>query len=174
MGTLKCKIVYVICICFVISKNLAGQNAARLKKNIVHIEAATKGPFYTINYERIFSFREKVLWSYRVGGFVGNNGIAVPIGINAIIGKQKHHAEISFVAIPYIDHYRSLWNGKNSADKQLYLSPTAGYRYQKAGGRLYFKISAGPVLFLDPPSDDFWEMQPEFYFIGACSLGVSF
>jgi len=160
--------------CFFFGINLIAQEADELNKNIVYIEGATKGTFYSLNYEHIFRVREKLAWSYRVGGFVGKDGIALPLGINAITGKHEHHAEISFVATPYIDHYHSLWNGKNSADKYLYLSPALGYRYQKPAGKLYCKISAGPLLFLDPPSDDFWKMNPKWFVAGYLSAGISF
>ena len=168
------KLSLLLCGCFFFNNPLFAQNSIELNRNIVYVEGATKGAVYSINYERIFKFKEKLAWSYRIGGFVGKDAIALPLGINAITGKNIHHAEVSLVVIPYIDHYHSLWNGKNSADKYLYITTTLGYRYQKPGGMLYFKVAGGPVLFLDPPSDDFLKMEPKFYAFGSGSLGFSF
>jgi hypothetical protein len=168
------KLCFLLYGCIFFTNYLIAQSSTELNRNIVYVEGATKGAVYSINYERSFKFGEKLAWSYRIGGFVGKDAIALPLGINAIAGKNIHHAEVSLVAIPYVDHYHSLWNGKNSADKYLYVTTTIGYRYQKPGGRLYFKVAGGPLLFLDPPSADFWKMESKFYAFGSGCLGFCF
>jgi hypothetical protein len=49
-----------------------------------------------------------------------------------------------------------------------------GYRYQKPDGKLFFRVSLGPLLFLDLPSDYFWRMDPKLYDAGFIALGFIF
>jgi hypothetical protein len=153
---------------------LASQTTKRTGKNAVYVEFATKGAFYSVNFDHIFHNGKKAMWSYRAGGFIGKDGIALPLGINLFTGKKEHHAEFTLVLTPYIDHYHYLFKKGNYSDKYLYIVSTAGYRYQKQGSLLFFKISAGPLLFLDPPSDYFWRMDPKLYLAGYSSIGINF
>jgi hypothetical protein len=98
----------------------------------------------------------------------------LPLGINLFTGQYQHHAEFCLLLTPYLDYYHSILTKKDSSDKYLYISSTIGYRYQKPEKPLYFKVSAGPLLFLDPPSVHFWNMQPKLYAAAYLALGISF
>jgi hypothetical protein len=161
---------------FVYYKSAVGQVFEKnsFRKQTIYIEAASKGAFYSINYDRLFHKREKSSLSYRVGAFIEKDGIAFPMGLSLFTGKQQHHADFSLVLTPYIDHYHSFLAKEDLSDKYLYIASTAGYRYQKVQGGLFFKIAIGPLLFLDPPSDHFWNMDPKLYGVCYGGAGITF
>ena len=164
--------IFIIAFC----KPVIGQvtDKSSFKKQTVYIEVASKGACYTINYDRVFHKGEKSSLSYKVGAFIGKDGIAFPIGFNLFTGKQQHHADFSLVLTPYIDHYHSFLAKEDLSDKYLYIASTVGYRYQKTKGGVFFKIAAGPLLFLDPPSDHFWNMDPKLYGVCYAGAGITF
>ncbi|HTF31511.1 MAG TPA: hypothetical protein VK625_21790, partial [Flavitalea sp.] len=50
---------------FLYCQSLSGQNGnTDIKKHTVYIDVSTRGPVYTINYDRIFLKREKLSFSY--------------------------------------------------------------------------------------------------------------
>ena len=150
-----------------------GQESAR---NAVYAELASRGPGYSINYDRIFRQGNKLNYSFSAGFSITKNSVAFPVGIHVITGADKHHAEFGVTFIPYIDHKHSLVgnNSKSDADKYLFINPSAGYRYQATNTGLFFKAAIGPSVFLDPPSDDFWNMDPKLYAFGSIAVGISF
>jgi len=144
-------------------------------KNAVYVEGATRGPVYSINYDRIFRQGEKLAYSFRAGFSIYNNTVAFPVGVNFITGLNEHHAEFSFNVIPYIDYDVHLVGSNNTeSDKYIYVNPSIGYRYQKKEGGVFLKAAVGPSVFLDPPSNDFWNMDPKLYAFGSIGLGISF
>lgn len=42
------------------------------------------------------------------------------------------------------------------------------------GRRLFLRAVVTPILFLDPPSDDFWNLDPAIYAGGNISIGYTF
>ncbi len=52
--------------------------------------------------------------------------------------------------------------------------PGAGYRYQQPGGSFFAKLVVGPIIYLDPPSNDFWNMDPVLYAGVTAGVGFSF
>ncbi len=60
------------------------------------------------------------------------------------------------------------------ADKYIYLVPAFGYRFQKSSGGFFFKALASPTVILDPPSGNFWHMDPQLSFTLSLCLGLSF
>jgi len=148
-----------------------GQNISR---NTVYTDFASKGAYYSLNFDRIFSTGEKFTKTYRIGFTVLKNAVAMPLGINFLTGHNTSHAEFSLTAVPYIETYTDLFSGKNQSDKKLYIIPGAGYRYQKPEGGFFFKVIAGPVIYLDPPSDDFWKMEGKIYPGITAGAGFSF
>jgi hypothetical protein len=143
-------------------------------KNTIYADFASKGVIYSINYDRIFLQRQKLAWSYRVGFSILEDAVAFPVSINAFTGKNASHAEFSLTLMPYIDHYKSFLGQNDQSDKYLYIMPSVGYRFQKPKGKFFFKAAILPSVFLDPPSSDFWDMDPRFYLIGNIGLGISF
>lgn len=143
-------------------------------KNTFYLELASKGSFYSVNFDHIFLRGDNLSYSYRIGFSIEKNGISFPAGINIITGKRSHHAEFGLTIIPYIDRYRTLLSGDNLSDKYLYVIPAAGYRFQRQNGGLFLKAGVSPLIFLDPPSDDFWKMNPQLFFYGNAGVGFSF
>ena len=143
-------------------------------RNTLYADFASKGATYSINYDRIFSVGEKLSKSYRIGFSVLKNAVAVPLGINFFTGHNDSHVEFSLTVVPYIETYKDLFSGNNLSDKKLFIIPGAGYRYQKPGGGFFFKAIVAPVIYLDPPSDNFWKMDGKVYAGITAGAGYSF
>lgn len=159
---------------FTTAKNFAQSSKRFSAKSTAYIEGATQGPLITLNHDHIFREGKIFTKSYRIGFTVYKDVMAFPIGINFITGKNQHHAELSLTAIPYVENASKLFNSGNLSDKKLYIIPGAGYRYQKPTGGFFFKAIAAPVLLLDPPSDNFWKMEPKFFVGVSVAAGYSF
>lgn len=165
----------VLLIILVQTAGYSQQKAANAPdRNTFFVELASKGAFYSVNYDRIFRIGDKVNYSYRLGFSVEKNSIAVPLGMNFITGKQSHHAEFGLTLIPYIDKYKTFLSGDNVSDKYLYVIPSAGYRFQPVSGGVFFRATVGPLILLDPPSDNFWKMDPKFFGYGSIGMGITF
>jgi len=145
-----------------------------VSKNTLYADFASKDVYYSINYDRVFHSGEKLNWSYRIGASILKDAFAVPLGIQAFTAGNKSHAEFSLTLIPYVDHSSSFLNTKDKSDKYIYVEPGIGYRYQEKKGGLFFKAVFTPIIFLDPPSDDFWNMDPKFYAGGNVGIGFTF
>lgn len=143
-------------------------------KNSIYADFASKGAFYSINYDRIFYQGNKLTFSYRLGFSVLEDAIAIPVGVNLYTGKGNSHLEYSLTLIPYVDHYKSFLSSNDLSDKYLYVVPGIGYRYQRPQGGFFFKVVLSPTVFLDPPSSNFWKMDPKFYITANIGLGYSF
>jgi hypothetical protein len=143
-------------------------------KNTFYLELASKGSIYSVNFDHIFRRGDKLSYSYRIGFSIEKNGISFPVGINMITGKKSHHAEFGLTLIPYIEQYKTFLSGNNVSDKYLYIIPSVGYRFQPHNGGFFLKAGVSPLIFLDPPSDNFWKMDPRLFFYGNAGVGFSF
>ena len=144
-------------------------------KNAVYIELASRGPVYSINYDRIIRQRNSLAYSFSAGVSIEKNAFSFPLGIHFIKGIKDHHAEFGLTVIPYVQYTDQLAGSyKGSTDKYLYINPGIGYRYQKSNTGIFLKATIGPSIFLDPPSDDFWNMDPKLYGFGSLGVGISF
>jgi hypothetical protein len=141
-------------------------------RHTIFADASTTGPVYTVNYDHIFYSGELVSYSYRIGFHWLHDEVGIPLGISLITGQQDHHAEFSLTLTPYIDRANYLFREGNISDKYLYITPGIGYRYQKPTGGLFLKALVAPLVLLDPPSDDFWNMDPKVY--GLISIGAGY
>lgn len=174
------KLIHTICIgCQALIFFISTAHCQSTKNNItarntIYADFASKGAYYSINYDRVFSQGEKFTKSYRVGFSVFNNVIAFPLGINFFTGHNTSHAEFSLTAVPYIEAYQSFLKSNDQSDKKIYIIPGAGYRYQKPGGGFFFKVVASPTIYLDPPSDYFWKMDGKVYAAVNIGAGISF
>ncbi len=157
--------------CPVFSK---GQTQEKFVRNTFYLEGASRGALYSINYDRVFHKGAKISTSYRAGLSVLKDAIAAPIGINFFTGQNASHLELGLTLVPYIEKYNYLFSGKNESDKQLYIIPAIGYRYQKATRGFFFKANVSPMVFLDPASDDFWRMDGKLYPGITAGAGYSF
>ncbi len=164
----------LVIVLFTLFKTASSQPKTYLNRHTAYAGFTSMGAFYSLNYDRIFSQRKKLFNSYNIGLSVTKNYIALPIGINFFTGKNSHHAEFSFTAVPYIEAYQNVFSGNNLSDKKIYLIPAVGYRYQKPQGGIFFKVNVAPIIYLDPPSDNFWKMNGKIY-LGMCGgLGYTF
>jgi hypothetical protein len=143
-------------------------------RHTIYVDGTSKGAYYSVNYDRIFSRGEKFIKSYRAGFSIMSHVIAFPFGIQFFTGHQQDHFEFGVTVVPYIENFEKLFSPGNLSDKKIYLIPGAGYRYQKPDGGFFFKIIAGPVIYLDPPSDNFWKMDGKVYAGGSIGAGISF
>jgi len=171
---IKC---FIILLFFTISPiiraNSFQNDTSLLKKNTVYLDFSSKGAYYSINYDRVF-FQKKVNLSYWLGFTILAEAVAMQIGTNLFFGKQNSHAEVSLTVMPYIDKYQSMWTDNDLSDKYIYIIPGFGYRYQKPTGGIFFKASVSPMVVLDPPSDDFWKMDPKLFFAANLGIGLNF
>ncbi len=149
------------------------QNVA-IARNTVYAEGTTHGAYYSINYDRIFRLGANFTNTYRIGFSLLNNAVALPVGLNFLKGDGFHHFEFGLTVVPYVENYQKLFQTGNLSDKKIYLIPGAGYRYQPPGGGLFFKAIVAPVIYLDPPSDNFWKMDGKVYAGGSVGAGISF
>lgn len=143
-------------------------------RNTVYADFASKGAVYSINYDRVFSQGKKINISFRAGVSVLNDVIAFPLGIQFFTGQDASHIELSLTVEPYIEKYQDIFDGNSVSDTKAYIMPGVGYRYQKPGGGFFAKIVVGPIIYLDPPSNDFWNMDPVVYAGITAGAGYSF
>ena len=156
---------------FVGTMKTSGQ---QMNKHTVYADVNTSGPVYTINYDRIFHQGEKVAYTYHIGFHWIHDEIGIPFGISLLTGKENHHAEFSLSFMPYVDRADYLFTEGNISDKYLYITPGVGYRFQKPGGGLFLKTLVAPLISLDPPSDDFWNMDSDIHPLLSVAIGYTF
>ena len=121
--------VFLTCILVLCSATLPafGQRNAR---NAIYLEAASQGPVYSLNYDRIVREGEKLAYSLRAGFSVEKNALSFPVGFNFITGKHDHHGEFGLTIIPYFHYYEDhpTANYTDKADK--YILCKSGSRIQ--------------------------------------------
>jgi hypothetical protein len=143
-------------------------------RNTLYADFATRGAYYSVNYDRIFKEGQRFTKSYRAGFSVTAKTIALPLGINFFTGHHVSHMEYSLTLVPYIDKYKSFLSANDLSDKKMLIIPGIGYRYQQPEGGFFFKAVAAPAIHLDPPSDNFWKMDGKLYPVLTVGAGYSF
>ncbi len=175
MGISVKTIVVSICLLFLLNAVYSQNNdSIDVAKNTFYLDLASKGAYYSLNYDRIFHRGDKLNYSYRIGFSIFNEIVALPFGINLLTGKENHHIEFSITFMPYIEEFKSFLSKNDLSDKYLYILTGIGYRYQKPEGGFYLKTAFLPMLILDPASSDFWKMDPEFKVGLSIGAGRSF
>ena len=174
-GAVFCSCTILFTAVFLLACSLVYAQQGTGKRNAVYVELSTRGPVYAVNYDRVFRQGDKLDYSFSAGFSIVRNAVAFPVGIHLITGDGDHHAGFSLTLIPYIDYNHQLVGGnKDQSDKYLYINPGLSYRYQPKTTSLFLKATIGPSVFLDPPSDDFWNMDPKLYAFGSLGVGISF
>jgi hypothetical protein len=166
----KISLLFLLLTCTLLAKTQQNISA----RNTVYADFFSRDVYYSINYDRVFSEGENFNKSYRIGFSVSSNIIALPLGINFFSGQGNNHFEFGVTVVPYVEDYKKLFSPGNLSDKKLDIIPGAGYRYQKPDGGFFFRIIAGPVIHLDPPSDNFWKMDGKLYAGGSIGAGITF
>ena len=141
---------------------------------MLFIEAGGKGLSYSVNYGRIFKQGNKLIYSWRAGFSLLSNDLSFPIAVSAFTKGMQHHLEFSFGITPYIKDYKTLLHQTDLSDKQFYITPGIGYRYQKMNNDFFLSAGFDPLIFIDPASDNFWSFKPAFKPTGHLALGFSF
>ena len=167
-------IIFAALMLVIFTHNGYGQTSTISARNTVYADFASKGAVYSINYDRVFSQGKKINISFRAGVSVLNDVIAFPLGIQFFTGQDASHIELSLTVEPYIEKYQDIFDGNSVSDTKAYIMPGVGYRYQKTGGGFFAKIVVGPIIYLDPPSNDFWNMDPVVYAGITAGVGYSF
>ncbi len=144
------------------------------KKNALFIEAGGKGPYYSVNYGRIFKQGNKLIYSWRAGFSLLSHDLSVPLAISAFTSGSQHHFEFSIGLTPYLKDYKTFLHTEDLSDKQIYITPGIGYRFQKTNGDFFLTAGIDPLIFMDPPSDNFWNFKPEFKPTAHVALGLFF
>ena len=149
-------------------------NRAAVSRNTLYADFASKDIYYSINFDHIFHRENKLSYSYRAGVSILKDAYSFPIGIQCFTGSKSSHVEFSLTLIPYVDHSVKSRNRFDNTDKFLYVEPGVGYRYQAPGGGLFFKAVFTPIILLDPPSNDFWNMDAKLFAGGNIGIGYTF
>ncbi|MEN8119980.1 MAG: hypothetical protein ABFS35_06525 [Bacteroidota bacterium] len=175
LNLLRKILVVFVCLLFSINIGLSqNKDSTFLSRNTFYLDVASKGAYYSLNYDRIFRQGDKLNYSFRIGFSILKDVVALPLGVNLFTGKKDNHLEFNITVMPYIDQYKSFLSKNDLSDKYLYVVSGIGYRYQKWGGGFFFKTALSPMLILDPRSSDFWKMDPEVKVAVNISAGWSF
>ncbi|HMO33925.1 MAG TPA: hypothetical protein PKE63_12335 [Lacibacter sp.] len=156
------------------NNSLQAQSSCTVARNTIYAEAASWGPAYSLNFDRMAHRREAGSSSWRAGLSLYRQTVALPLGWQFFTGQGAHHAELSFTVIPVIRDANRLFAAGNESDKQLYVVPAIGYRLQPVSGGFFLRATVAPALFLDPPSDNFWKMQGRWQAGASIGAGYSF
>jgi flagellar basal body-associated protein FliL len=172
---MKTTIALLICFLASFATFASDSTSVTTAKTTIYVSLAGKGNSRSINAERIFRTGAKMNYSYSVGVSLFNKNISVPVSVNAITAGSKHHFEMSVAVIPYVEKHEYVKTNKVDSDKQLYIKPSIGYRYQKAEGGLFVKVGVGPQVFLDPPSYNVFDCTAKVIApSGHLAIGFSF
>ena len=147
-------------------------------RNANYIELLGNGGLYSLNYDRIFIYKEKFKVSGRAGAAVFFNNVHVEqtylIENNYIFFSNPHHLEIG----PGLT-FQTKYNTKCNNDSVPFWESLwfgmfrLGYRFQRREEGFFFRAGITPVFFakndcgtfLPPPKNWFW---------GGIALGISF
>ena len=143
-------------------------------RNAFYIALGGKGNARSVNFERVFHTGSRVNYSYSVGYSRSGKEYSVPVSINAFTTGKQHHLEMSLAVIPYVAKH-TFSKGTVDSDKQMYVKPSVGYRYQKTTTGLFIKAGVGPQIFLDPASSNVMKVQPKLLAPSAqLAIGINF
>lgn len=170
----KTRLLYISLFLLFSFNHFAYSQDVAIARNTIYVEGTSKGAYYSINYDHIYRLGAHFTNTYRLGFSLFDNVIALPLGLNFLKGDGFHHFEFGLTVVPYVENYQKLFQAGSLSDKKLYIIPGAGYRYQPPGGGFFFKAIVAPILFLDPPSDNFWKMDGKVYAGGSVGAGISF
>ncbi len=133
----------------------------RISRTALYLQLSGKGNERSINFERVFRRGKKWNYSYGAGFSLFHKHLSAPFSFNAITTAPRHHLELSLGIIPHMKkHATGVIKDKYDKDKQLFIKPAIGYRYQTTGSGFFLKAGIGPQLFIDPPSGNIWNFKP--------------
>jgi hypothetical protein len=142
-------------------------------KNSIELELFGHGLLYSLNYERlVLNFeRFKTLAQIGIAYYPKNTGIIpvwIPVSINQLISFDSHHIELGIGQVIHNDGEKS--------DYEPFGSFKVGYRYQKTGSRLLFKIAFTPLIdyWSTVFTENYHNLSLEFHPSGGITFGYNF
>ncbi|MGB3616877.1 MAG: hypothetical protein WBA12_02065 [Catalinimonas sp.] len=150
---------------------LSYPSGAQPPRHVVFAELGGAGPHYSLNYARMLRAGERLVWEGRLGATLEADAFSVPAGLQVYTAAAPHHLEVGLTGAPYVDRYRTFLAKNDRSDTYLYVSPSVGYRYQRAGGGLSVRIAFVPQVYMDPPSDNPFNVDPAWRPWAALSVG---
>ena len=145
-------------------------------KNAAFVELAGNAGLFSLNYERLYYYREKFKMGAR-GGFAPNfNGIYIEqvylVENNVILFKNPHHLELG-IGVTLQRRYNERPNRTDSYfwENILFSVMRCGYRYQKQDDGFFLRAGLTPVIM----SNDALGFHGDYFqFWGGISVGMSF
>jgi hypothetical protein len=145
-------------------------------KNAFFIELAGNAGLFSLNYERLYFYREKFKMGARAGFAPNFNGIYVEqvylLENNFILFKNPHHLELG-LGVTMQRRYNEKPNTVDSYfwENILFSVWRCGYRYQKQDDGFFLRAGITPVVM----SNDALGFHPGYFmFWGGASIGMSF
>lgn len=146
-------------------------------RNANYMELLGNGGLYSINFERIFLYKEK----FKISGRVGAN--VMPIGAQI---EQGYVIENSYIFLPNPHHIEigpglTLQRKYNPgcSDTTIYVWESVwfamfrlGYRYQKREDGFFFKAGILPIFYTK--NSCYSEFPPKNWFWAGAAVGLSF
>ena len=135
------------------------------KRNTLYFEVFGQGLYNSFAFDRLYKIDKKIKTSFTAGlTIIPSNELfvlALPLSYNFIFGKNNHHLELGFGITPML--LRSTYNAEtsftdisgtsynekfigHSTNYYLYPTPKIGYRFQKANGGFFFRITLTPPI----------------------------
>ena len=161
------RVLFLLSFLFLIYHPMQSQSSG---KSAFYLEVASAPTPYSINFETQIKEGKTFIYAFRVGGSLGKDVLAIPLGIHAYTKHGAHHFEWSLVAMPYINHYQTIFKQDGLTDTYLYVIPGLGYRYQRPQGRWFARAAVHPMIEMDPPSTNIFDVEPKF--LGGISAAV--
>lgn len=135
------------------------------KKNTAFVELGGTAGIYALKFDRILF--QKGSWALAGGIGLTLSNVPfddeerleftprVPIELNLLYGKNRHHLEVGIGSNLYL----------SSNQSGTFIFPRIGYRYQKSEGGFFFRTSFTPIVDLGEPLIVPW---------GSIGVGFSF
>lgn len=153
-------------------------------KKAIYLEVGGSSGVYAFNYSTIFHQKGKLKMSASAGFSIliretSNSRTfwlpAIPLEVTAFYGKSKHHLEMGFGVLSYLDVV-SIFDSESLVFKDKVVFTTAmplriGYRYQKPEGGFFFRLGYTPYFSAPLGAREDWAFMP---FFAGVSFGKSF
>ncbi len=164
-------------LCFLVLQALLGYGQTITAKNALYGELGGNGIYYSFNYDRILYQKNAFALSGRIGFSMYPRDQfthffpVLPLEVNALFGKSKHHLEVGLGITPHQEYRFRIDQTEGTIERagrevNWFNTVRLGYRYQKPKGGLLFRAGFTPILFDN-------NMFVPFAF-GGISLGKSF
>lgn len=155
------KLITVLTLSFIFAGTANAQPGAKS----VFGEIGGNGLFFSGNFDMRFKGEKGI--GFRAGlGLFAAEGVSVitfPFGLNHLIGNAPHYLELGFGVTP-VTASVDFFGDDTETGSTIFILPTAGYRYAKAGKGFQGRIYVGPVI-----------VEGAFFFPwGGVSVGYKF